>query len=167
MAKNNIPKPAVAGRFVPQFTEAQRVACTRAILEAGMTYRATQQAAEAGELYGLPPFDSPHASTIKGWVQREKDRQGIGPENEGVPALEGYAERILLRALRQVEARQKTSNGKVSGAELVQILKAVRELKALKTDGKASPRDTPTTRTLLAELDAATRTAETKPRPRP
>lgn len=52
------------GRGAERYSDDQREAIVRAVLEQGMTDKATVAAAERGELDGLEPFDVP-ASTVR------------------------------------------------------------------------------------------------------
>ena len=83
------------GRYSPHYTDDQRTAVVRAVVEKGMTATQAVEAAAAGEL-GIDPFEMP-AVTARGLVSEHRLEHGqdaLRLEDEGA------SERILDRAYR-------------------------------------------------------------------
>jgi hypothetical protein len=117
------------GRCSPQYTDAQRAAVARAVVEQGMTAAQAVEAAAAGAL-GIEPFEMP-AATARGLVSEHRMENG-----EGSRQLEdqGAAERILDRAYSILEARIDTLSDDPAGVDLVElqrIARATREVQKL------------------------------------
>jgi hypothetical protein len=116
------------GRCSPQYTDAQRAAVVRAVVEQGMTATQAVEAAAAGAL-GVEPFEMP-AATARGLVSEHRMEHGQDP-----PQLENSAaERILERAYSILEARINSLSENPAGVDLVElqrIARATREVQKL------------------------------------
>jgi hypothetical protein len=117
------------GRYSPQYTDAQRAAVVRAVVEQGMTAAQAVEAAAAGAL-GIEPFKMP-AATARGLASEHRMEHG-----QGSRALQdqGAAERILDRAYSILEARIDALSENPAGVDLVElqrIARATREVQKL------------------------------------
>jgi hypothetical protein len=117
------------GRYSPQYTEVQRSAVVRAVVDEGMTATQAVDAAAAGAL-GIEPFEMP-AATSRGLVSEHRMENG-----EGSRQLEDQsaAERIRDRALSILEARVDALSKNPAAVDLVElqrIARATREVQKL------------------------------------
>jgi transposase len=90
--------PHTLGRLAPDFSDEQRAAVVRAVLEGGYTAREAAEAAGSGEL-GLDPFEVA-ASTIQGWLETHRRSEGV--EESGSQEAE-QARRMAQETIAAVE----------------------------------------------------------------
>jgi hypothetical protein len=117
------------GRYSPQYTDAQRAAVVRAVVEGGLTATQAVEAAAAGAL-GIEPFEMP-AATARGLVSEHRMEHG-----QGSRALQdqGAVERILASAYSILETRIDALSEDPAGVDLVElqrIARATREVQKL------------------------------------
>jgi hypothetical protein len=150
-------------RNQPDFSDAQRAACLRAVVHGGMSRRAASTAAQNGEL-GLPAF-SISPSTISNFVQAERDRQRAElraedgyDDPDGLQARLEDLDEALLSMAEQVADELLESDEPIDlnrARELIYVAKILKQvLRANASSGRQSRGQEQRTSSLLERLAA-------------